>query len=68
MVLIDTRQHLLYIPTDPDELAELLFSCSADWWETLKFLVDYGTKIGVSIDEKAVVSKMKSLYGVEDGQ
>lgn len=42
------------IPTDPHELADIIYENSTDWQSTLAFLEEYAHSVGVEINKRVI--------------
>jgi hypothetical protein len=59
--------NLICIPTDSDELAQLIADNSYDWSVVLDFLCEYSEKRGIMIRKQEVAEKILDLLGVGIG-
>ena len=66
MVIVE-NVGLICIPTDSDELAQLIADNSYDWSVVLGFLYEYSEKRGVMIRKKEVAEKILEILGVGIG-
>jgi hypothetical protein len=58
---------LICIPSDSDELAQMITNNSYDWSVVLDFLCEYSEKRGIMIRKQEVAEKILDLLGVGIG-
>jgi len=66
MVILENAG-LICIPTDSDELAQLIANNSYDWSVVLDFLDEYSEKHGIMIRKQEVAEKILDILGVGIG-
>lgn len=56
---------LLHVPTDPQELANVVFEYSVDWAIVLDFLNKYAASRGIELDTLEISNVIQDKIGLE---
>lgn len=56
---------LLHLPTDPQELANVVFEYSVDWAIVLDFLNKYAASQGIELDTLEISNLVQDKIGLE---
>lgn len=62
MNILEGTQYIITIPTDSEELANLLDKYAGDWPAVLEFIDSVSTAQGVIINQREVAELMRKMY------
>lgn len=62
MNILEGTQYIITIPTDSEELANLLDKYAGDWSAVLEFIDSVSTAQGVIINRREVAELMRKMY------